>query len=99
MYARGEGYFNDFLPKLGMRPGLGRPLAGQETSYFCLQNKFWRILGLDTGYNSVGIPVLEDLLSKLRAAERISCLARTTLSKDHHPKSNGKCLVGSKAGK
>jgi len=60
MYAR---YFNDFLPKLGMRPGLGRPLAGQKTSYFCLQNKFWRILGLDTGYNSVEIPVLEEIFS------------------------------------
>ncbi len=34
--------------------------SGQKASFFCLENEYWRILGLDTGYNSIGkIPVLE----------------------------------------
>jgi len=56
MYARGEAYFEDMLPALGLKNG-----GGQKASYFCLQNKFWRIIGLDTGYNSVGWPMLEIL--------------------------------------
>jgi hypothetical protein len=54
MYARGEAYFDNMLPALGLR-GKG----GQMASYFCLENEFWRIIGLDTGYNSVGWPILE----------------------------------------
>src|ERR1700733_9899565 len=55
MYARGYGYFDDILPKLGVR---GSP-HGQRASYFCLENDHWRIIALDTGYNSVGAPILE----------------------------------------
>ena len=33
-------------------------LPGQGTSFFCLENDYWRILGLDTAYNSIGPPLL-----------------------------------------
>ena len=58
MYARGYGYFDHILPKLGVR---GSP-HGQRASYFCLENDHWRILALDTSYNSVGAPILEHFL-------------------------------------
>jgi hypothetical protein len=49
MYACGDAYYRNFLPTLGPD---GR---GQGASYFCLRNDRWRIIGLDTGYNSLGI--------------------------------------------
>jgi hypothetical protein len=54
MYARGFGYFDVFLPTLGLTGG-----PGQRTSFFCLENEHWRFIALDTGYNSVKIPILE----------------------------------------
>ena len=52
MYAGGEGYFTVFMPTLG----IGN--QKQLTSYCCLETPFWRILIIDTGYNSVGLPIL-----------------------------------------
>jgi hypothetical protein len=63
MYALGNAYFDLFLPTLGMRPSVGQKPSGQKASFFCLENEFWRIIGLDTGYNSLGVPVLEYLFS------------------------------------
>jgi hypothetical protein len=65
MYARGYGYFESILPKMGLREAHAYWGSGQWASFFCLENKFWRILGLDTGYNSAGfdwgrMPVLGD---------------------------------------
>jgi hypothetical protein len=40
MYSGGEGYF-----------GVGLGAYRQATSYFCLANKYWRLVALDTGYN------------------------------------------------
>ena len=60
MYARGEAFFESLLPSLGTTNAAGNYI-GQETGFFCLQNDHWRILGLDTGYNSVGTPILEFL--------------------------------------
>jgi hypothetical protein len=59
MYALGYGYFDVFLPALGMRPLPGGAPAGQGASFFCQRNDHWIIVGLDTGYNSIGIPGLE----------------------------------------
>jgi hypothetical protein len=53
MYANGGPYFRTFLPSLGMPKN-----AGQVASFFALNVGAWRILGIDTGYNSVGIPIL-----------------------------------------
>jgi len=51
MYGGGQGYF-----------GFALPTVGQATSFFCLQNQYWRILGLDTGYYARIFPLLEFLL-------------------------------------
>lgn len=59
MYARGVAFFRDLLPAIGFRGADGRFL-GQKAGYFCLENEHWRIIGLDTGYNSIGkIPILD----------------------------------------
>jgi hypothetical protein len=59
MYARGLGYFGPLLAAIGMRSGPGGAFTGQKASFFCLENEHWRVLGLDTGYNSVGVPIVE----------------------------------------
>jgi Calcineurin-like phosphoesterase len=41
MYSGGEGYFEEALPELH-----------QQTSFFCLENDFWRIVAVDSGYHS-----------------------------------------------
>ena len=56
MYARGTAYFDVLLPRLGFPSG-----APQRASFFCLENQHWRIIALDTGYNSVRWPLLEEL--------------------------------------
>lgn len=60
MYARGLAYFQLILPALGLVAN-GKP-QGQKASFFCLQNEHWRIVGLDTGYNSIGIPFIENFI-------------------------------------
>lgn len=52
MYARGNGYFRYLLPKMGIKEDGTEWGGGQWASFFCLQNKHWRIIALDTGYNS-----------------------------------------------
>jgi hypothetical protein len=49
MYSGGNGYYNDFLPKLGIPTSQDKQ---QLASYFCLETPVWRILAIDTGYNS-----------------------------------------------
>jgi len=61
MYALGDAYFDLFFKALGMRPAVGADPLTQKASYFCLHNDFWQIIALDTGYNSVGIPILEEI--------------------------------------
>jgi predicted phosphodiesterase len=59
MYARGIAYFKKLLPTLGVVKD-GR-FTGQQAGFFCLENDYWRILGLDTGYHSIGrIPIVEN---------------------------------------
>jgi len=60
MYANGGGYFDVFLPKLGLRDSAGKT-CGQQTSFFCLENQYWRIIAIDTGYNSIGVPILSHI--------------------------------------
>jgi hypothetical protein len=38
------------------------PRRRQQASYFCLQNDDWRVIALDTGYNSIGRPIIENIL-------------------------------------
>lgn len=54
MYARGNGYFESILPRIGLRKSGAEWGEGQWASFFCLENKYWRIIALDTGYNAAG---------------------------------------------
>ena len=54
MYANGKPYFQTFLKTLGVKGDD----EGQVASFFCLETNAWRILAIDTGYNSIGIPIL-----------------------------------------
>lgn len=49
MYSGGTAYFDTFLKSLGIPSSVDK---SQLASYFCLETPFWRILGIDTGYNS-----------------------------------------------
>lgn len=61
MYAKGISFFEDLLPTLGLKENDGK-YSGQKAGFFCLENDYWRILSLDTGYHSIGkIPILEIL--------------------------------------
>src|SRR5438132_4417537 len=55
MYANGDAYFDKFIEVLGIPSSEDKT---QRASFFCLQTDHWRILGLDTGYNSAGLPIL-----------------------------------------
>jgi hypothetical protein len=59
MYARGIAYFDNMLPKLGRM--VNGHAQGQRASFFCLDNQYWRFIAVDTGYNSVSLPVLEEI--------------------------------------
>lgn len=59
MYSRGYGYFDHWLPAIGIKDkSTGKP-RGQKTSYSALDNKYWRVIGLDTGYKSYS-PLLDN---------------------------------------
>ena len=62
MYARGKGYFKYLLNSLGIRNSSGGMLHEQRASFFCLKNEHWLVIGLDTGYYSVGIPIIEMII-------------------------------------
>jgi len=49
MYSGGNSFFDDLLPRMGNTDG-SQP---QQASFFCLENQYWRIIGLDTGYDSL----------------------------------------------
>jgi hypothetical protein len=51
MYSSGRSYFQQLLPYMGnFVKEHDKP---QQASFFCLENEFWRIIGLDTGYYSL----------------------------------------------
>lgn len=51
MYSSGRSYFQQLLPYMGnFVKSHDKP---QQASYFCLENEYWRIIGLDTGYYSI----------------------------------------------
>jgi hypothetical protein len=51
MYSSGRSYFKQLLPYMGTHSDEGKQT--QEASFFCLENDHWRIIGLDTGYDSL----------------------------------------------
>src|SRR5258708_3702220 len=52
MYSGGKSYFSELLPYMGIYSGRHTVLR-QEASFFCMENEHWRIIGLDTGYDSL----------------------------------------------
>jgi hypothetical protein len=59
MYSNGDAFFQNLLPAMYVQVGEERKT--QQAGFFCLENDHWRIIGLDTGYTSVGRPFLEVL--------------------------------------
>ncbi|GAB2790977.1 hypothetical protein GCM10027275_39870 [Rhabdobacter roseus] len=59
MYSNGDAFFQQLLPAMYVCEGEVRKT--QQAGFFCLENDHWRVIGLDTGYTSVGRPFLEVL--------------------------------------
>jgi len=59
-YSNGNAYFDKLLPSMFVTTGQGT--FSQDASFFCLENDYWRVIGLDTGYHSVGVVILELIL-------------------------------------
>lgn len=59
MYSNGRGFFEVLLPGMGLFDQSGRMRQQQRGSFFCIELEHWRIIGLDTGTNSLGIPFIE----------------------------------------
>ena len=76
MYADGNGYWRMVLPRMGLRDPGSEWGSGQWASFFCLQNEHWRIIGLDTGYNSTSFE-----WAKLPVLQRSKWLRKTTALK------------------
>ena len=77
MYADGNGYWRMVLPRMGLKArGSDEWGSGQWASFFCLENKHWRIIGLDTGYNSTRFD-----WGKMPLLERSKWLRKTTALK------------------
>jgi hypothetical protein len=54
MYSGGKSYFTQLLPSMGVyQADIDDPVQVQQASFFCLENDYWRIIGLDTGYTSL----------------------------------------------
>jgi len=76
MYSGGVGYFEHVLPALG-----------QEASYFCLENDWWRIVAVDTGYYCKIFPFLELILGTKLHAKNLEWLREVVFAdeQDHRP--------------
>jgi hypothetical protein len=61
-YSNGNPFFNQLLQHLFAH----RPEGGdyhQQASFFCLENRHWRLIALDNGYYSVGPLLIEYIFS------------------------------------
>jgi hypothetical protein len=81
MYSRGYGYFDELLPTMGIvNQTTGKP-SGQGASYSALENAYWRVIDLDTGYhtyseftiesdnNTQPLPVIEWLKNEVKIGD------------------------------
>ena len=67
---------NDFSQEMGLTKRGAEWGSGQWASFCCLENDHWRIIGLDTGYNSTRFDC-----AKLPLVQRSKWLRRTTAFK------------------
>lgn len=70
MYSNGTAFYKMLLPTMGVRevkpsdgskPSDATMIHEQKAGFFCLENDYWRVIGLDTGYTSVERPFVEIL--------------------------------------
>lgn len=54
-YSRCYGFFDYLLPSIGMNDATTGQPQGQQASYFMLENEYWRVIALDTGYHTYSI--------------------------------------------
>jgi hypothetical protein len=85
MYADGNGYWKMVLPRMGLKERGSEWGAGQWASFFCLENKHWRIIGLDTGYNSTRFE-----WGKVPVLQRSKWLRKTTSFKLHFSRASAR---------
>ena len=55
MYSRGYGFFDTFVPTLGVTDPVSRKVSGQAAGYVALENAYWRVIMLDTGYGTYSV--------------------------------------------
>ncbi len=94
MYSSGKSFFTQLLPFMGSVAN-GKVRQRQEASFFCLENEHWRIIGLDTGYDSLkgllglsantGLKIPEQQMDWLRVVVRPSDDKRGIILLSHHP--------------
>lgn len=60
--ARAQHFQEELFRKFGYKSRL----SGQDGGYFMLQNKFWRVIGLDTGFHSYSV-LIDDRNTSLPA--------------------------------
>jgi|688.fasta_scaffold04426_11 hypothetical protein len=61
-FSSAAGFYEELLPKMGLTSG--EQIWKQESGFFCLENDYWRIIGLDTGYHSVGKQIIKKTLGQ-----------------------------------
>jgi hypothetical protein len=78
MYSAGQGYYRELLPRLK-----------QPASHFCLRNKHWQIVAIDTALHSRipggGPPYLETSELEWLADKVLKAGGRETVLLSHHP--------------
>jgi Calcineurin-like phosphoesterase len=94
MYSSGKPFFEELLPHMGSYAD-GKVRQQQQASYFSLENEHWRIIGLDTGYNSLkgllglrantGLRLTDQQMEWLRETVRPSDDKRGIIFLSHHP--------------
>jgi|GEM_PF-410962 len=91
MYSGGEGYFKNLLPYMGIKTD-GKITGPQKAPFFCLENDYWRIIGIDTGYdclsglfkNNVGLKLPNELIEWLENTVKLNDDKRGLIFLSHH---------------
>jgi Calcineurin-like phosphoesterase len=93
MYSSGKPFFTQLLPFMGSFVD-GKVQRQQQASYFCLENDHWRIIGLDTGYDSLkgffglsantGLTIPDGQMDWLRDVVRPASDKRGIILLSHH---------------
>jgi len=96
-FSDGSGFYDTLLPLMGIQKG--NEFLQQESGYFCLENQYWRIIGLDTGYHSVKdsiikLPIWQDAhleAKMIKWLKEVVCIEKDNrgiiLLTHHQPKS------------